>query len=128
MAPKNLVMVALTLLMYCMSTAHIALVLKVDLMAFFDEHATEGRFTILNEQEDPLHWVQNMLEIINVSDLTSSLWDYANNGHFNLAQCVIGDSIVCWRTWVLWGRDWRVLTFPLVCIVGSLGRYLWFCK
>ena len=67
MAPTNLVMIALTLMMYSISTAHVALVFRVDLIAFFDQHATEGGFTILNVQGVPLQWVQNMLEIMNVS-------------------------------------------------------------
>lgn len=30
---------------------------------------------------------------------------------------------MCWRTWVLWGRDWRILVFPVTCILGGLGAY-----
>ena len=66
MAITNLVMITLTVLMYCMSTAHIALALRADLIAFFEQHAIEGGPNILNDQGDALVWVQNMLELINV--------------------------------------------------------------
>ncbi|KAH9934479.1 uncharacterized protein BXZ73DRAFT_100671 [Epithele typhae] len=100
MARTNLVMTALTVLMYCMSTVHVAMALRVDLMAFFDQHAIEGGLSILEEQGDPLIWGQICLELIN---------------------CLLGDSIVCWRTWVLWGGDWRILVFPVACITGGVA-------
>ncbi|KAH9926555.1 uncharacterized protein BXZ73DRAFT_49327 [Epithele typhae] len=42
-------------------------------------------------------------------------------------QCILGDAIVCWRTWVLYGRDWRVLIFPVSCIVGSIVSAFGLC-
>ena len=67
MAPVNIAMIVLTVLMYCMSTVHIALALRVNLIAFFDQHAIEGGVTILDNQGDPLVWIQIMLELVNVS-------------------------------------------------------------
>ncbi|KAI0749974.1 hypothetical protein C8Q80DRAFT_1120074 [Daedaleopsis nitida] len=95
----NVVMIVLTVLMYLMSTVHIALALRVNLIAFFDQHATEGGLTIFDNQGDPLVWVQIGMELLN---------------------CLIGDAIVCWRTWILWGRNWRILAFPATCILGGL--------
>ena len=57
-------MIASTLLMYCLGTAQIALVLHVDLIAFFDQHAIEGGDTILNDQGSRFAW---MLQLLNVS-------------------------------------------------------------
>ena len=57
-------MIASTLLMYCLGTAQIALVLHVDLIAFFDQHAIEGGDTILNNQGSRFAW---MLQLLNVS-------------------------------------------------------------
>ena len=37
---------------------------------------------------------------------------------------MIGDAIVCWRTWILYNRDWRVLVFPALCITGGFGEHL----
>ncbi|KAI0749967.1 hypothetical protein C8Q80DRAFT_1066899, partial [Daedaleopsis nitida] len=99
LAPMNVVMITLTVLMYCMSTIHVALAMRVNLIAFFDQHAIEGGLTIFDDQGDPLVWIQIMLELLN---------------------CLMGDAIVCWRTWVLWGRNWRILIFPVTCILGGL--------
>ena len=60
-------MIASTLLMYCLGTAQIALVLHVDLIAFFDQHAIEGGDTILNDQGNRFAWIQTMLQLLNVS-------------------------------------------------------------
>lgn len=67
LAPTNVVMITLIVLMYCMSTIHIALALRVNLIAFFDQHAIEGGVTIFDDQGDPLVWIQIMLELLNVS-------------------------------------------------------------
>ncbi|KAH9933641.1 uncharacterized protein BXZ73DRAFT_101025 [Epithele typhae] len=99
MARTNIIMIVLTVLMYCMSTVHIALALRVNLIAFFEQHAIEGGTTILDDQGSPLVWVQIGLELLN---------------------CLLGDSIVCWRTWVLYSRNWKILIFPATCIVGGL--------
>ena len=114
-------MIVLTVLMYCMSTVHIALALQVNLIAFFDQHAIEGGLTILDEQGDALVWVQIMLELLNVGCPAFSSYVMLTSSP---DQCLMGDSIVCWRTWVLWGRDYRVLIFPGLCITGGLGESL----
>ena len=64
---SNLLMIASTVLMYCMSTTQVALVLHVDLIAFFDQHAIEGGVTILDDQGNSFIWIQNMLQCFNVS-------------------------------------------------------------
>ena len=63
---SNLLMIASTLIMYCMSTAQVALVLQVDLIAFFDQHAIEGGVSILDDQGNRFTWIQNMLQFFNV--------------------------------------------------------------
>ena len=60
-------MIASMLLMYCLGAAQIALVLHVDLIAFFDQHAIEGGVTIFDDQGDRLVWLQIMIELLNVS-------------------------------------------------------------
>ncbi|KAI1783889.1 hypothetical protein LXA43DRAFT_955783 [Ganoderma leucocontextum] len=96
----NTIMLLLTALMYGLSTVHIALSLRQNLIAFFDQHAAEGASSILNDQGNPIVYVQIALEVVN---------------------CLIGDSIVCWRAWVLWGRDYRIIIPPVLCIVGGLA-------
>ena len=34
---------------------------------------------------------------------------------------MIKDSIVVWRTRVIWGRDDRVVIFPVICILAAIG-------
>ena len=63
----NTVMLLLTLLMYSLSTAHIALSLRQNLIAFFDQHAAEGSLSILNDQGNPIVYTQIAIEVINVS-------------------------------------------------------------
>lgn len=60
-------MVVLTVLMYALSTTHIALSMRQNLIAFFDQHAADGGHTILNDPNDPLVYSQIAIEIINVS-------------------------------------------------------------
>lgn len=76
-------MITLIMLMYCMSTVHIALALQVNLIAFFNQHAIEGGLTILDDQGNPLVWVQIMLELLNVGDCLS--------GRVLFLPCVMSD-------------------------------------
>ena len=63
----NTVMLILTVLMYSLSTAHIALHLRQNLIAFFEQHAADGDLSILNDQGNPIVYAQIALEVINVS-------------------------------------------------------------
>ncbi|RPD54332.1 hypothetical protein L226DRAFT_472059 [Lentinus tigrinus ALCF2SS1-7] len=95
-SPINITMIVLTVVMYALSTTHIALSLRQNLIAFFDQHAADGGHTILNDPNNPLVYSQIAIEVIN-------------------------DAIVCWRTWVLWGRDYRVIIAPALCIIGGFA-------
>ena len=75
MERTNLIMAALTVLMYGLSTVHIALAMRVDFVAFFDEHAIDGTGTgtIFNKNADPRVWMQVVLEIANVSSVKAMI-------------------------------------------------------
>ena len=60
-------MLILTVSMYSLSTVHIALSLRQNLIAFFDQHAADGDLSILNDQGNPIVYTQIALEVINVS-------------------------------------------------------------
>ena len=60
-------MMTLTALMYSLSTVHIALSCRQNLIAFFDQHAAEGSLSILNDQGNPIVYVQIAVEVVNVS-------------------------------------------------------------
>ena len=60
-------MLVLTLVMYSLSTVHIALSFRQNLIAFFDQHAADGGLSILNDQGNPIVYTQIAVEVINVS-------------------------------------------------------------
>lgn len=60
-------MTATTIAMYGLSTTHIALSLKQNLIAFFEQDAASGRLTILNDPGNRLVYSQIAIETINVS-------------------------------------------------------------
>ena len=66
-------MIALTLLMYFMATVHVALALRVDLIAFFDQRAANGGQTVLNDVSSPLVYAQIAVEVVNVCPLLAAL-------------------------------------------------------
>ena len=35
---------------------------------------------------------------------------------------VVGDSLVIYRCYVIWGRDWRVTVLPIALLIFSIGR------
>ena len=60
-------MLVLTVLMYSLSTVHIALSFRQNEIAFFNQHAADGGLSILNDQGNPIVFVQIAVEVINVS-------------------------------------------------------------
>ncbi|KAI0753487.1 hypothetical protein C8Q80DRAFT_1342655 [Daedaleopsis nitida] len=91
-ASFNVLMLGSTALMFSLSTIHIALSLNSALAEFFGHpDLTFKQLSFRN----PTVWLPDFIEIVN---------------------CVVGDIIVSWRTWVLWDRHWKVLLFPALCI------------
>ncbi|KDR82725.1 hypothetical protein GALMADRAFT_238230 [Galerina marginata CBS 339.88] len=91
--------------MYSLSTIHISFSLRQSLVAFFDQSATNGGLTTFNDPGSFLLIAQTSLELVN---------------------CLIGDSIVLWRAWVLWGGGRAVLVLPSILIMtGAItGSFL----
>ncbi|KAJ3720882.1 hypothetical protein C8R42DRAFT_544007, partial [Lentinula raphanica] len=94
----NMIMTTLTVFMYIMSTVHLALSLRMNLVALFKQKAADGQESLYDDQGSPLYFGQVAIEVIN---------------------CVLGDSIVTWRTWVLWARDWKMIYLPCLLMLGS---------
>ncbi|KAF7790562.1 hypothetical protein EIP86_001518, partial [Pleurotus ostreatoroseus] len=88
--------ISLTVVMYSISTVHVALSLKQCLIAFFEQNATNGGLTVLNDPASPWQVGQPSLAMVN---------------------CIIGDSIVAWRAWVLWGGGRIIIILPALLIV-----------
>ncbi|KAJ7668658.1 hypothetical protein DFH06DRAFT_1182191 [Mycena polygramma] len=36
-----------------------------------------------------------------------------------VAQTLVGDSVVLWRCYLVWGRQWQVIAFPVILLLGS---------
>lgn len=60
-------MIAITVIMYSLSTAHMGISLSQNLIGFFEQDAARGGLTILNDQGSPLVYSQIAIEIVNVS-------------------------------------------------------------
>lgn len=37
---------------------------------------------------------------------------------------ILGDSIVVWRCWKVWGEDWKICVVPVLLIIASAGKTL----
>lgn len=55
--------------------------------------------------------------------------------HFNTDSSVLGmaiyainnslsDAVVVWRCIVVWQRDWRACTLPILLLIGTTGKHL----
>ncbi|KAJ3965189.1 hypothetical protein EV361DRAFT_811114 [Lentinula raphanica] len=91
-------MTTLTVFMYIMSTIHFALSLRLNLIALFKQKAADGRESLYDNKGSPMYVGQVAIEVVN---------------------CVLGDSIVIWRTWVLWARNWKMIYLPCILMLGS---------
>ncbi|KAI0051186.1 hypothetical protein FA95DRAFT_1602866 [Auriscalpium vulgare] len=38
-----------------------------------------------------------------------------------MINLVLGDGIVIWRAWLIWQHSWRVIVWPLVLLLGTVG-------
>lgn len=38
-----------------------------------------------------------------------------------LFQTLVGDSFLLFRMAIVWGRDWRIVSIPLVLLIASIG-------
>ncbi|KAJ3896123.1 hypothetical protein GG344DRAFT_61525 [Lentinula edodes] len=98
---KN-VMTAMTVFMYCLSMLHLAFSFQINLVALFDQKASA-----------PLDGVPKSIENTeNISACTPIAAETLN--------CIVGDSIVIWRTWTLWNRSWKVIFFPCALLLGGI--------
>ncbi|EKM56860.1 uncharacterized protein PHACADRAFT_254219 [Phanerochaete carnosa HHB-10118-sp] len=47
-------------------------------------------------------------------------WDHVFKDTIYATQEIFGDAVAIYRTWVVWGRDWRPIALPSVLLVVSL--------
>ncbi|KAI0072735.1 hypothetical protein K474DRAFT_1667460 [Panus rudis PR-1116 ss-1] len=97
--------------MYCLATAHISFVV-IRLIQAFIVHvndADQGAIMYLADIGQPLNRSKDMVYI-------TSIW--------------LGDSILVWRCYMVWNRDWRIIALPCIMVAataisgyGAVGQY-----
>ncbi|KAJ3737826.1 hypothetical protein DFJ43DRAFT_1046543 [Lentinula guzmanii] len=87
---------SITILMYILSTAHLILALQIDYTAFAINRNADSVFNRLGGY--PTSLAQLGIEFTN---------------------CVLADSILIWRVWVLWNCRWIVVVFPICLVLAS---------
>ncbi|KAK7677375.1 hypothetical protein QCA50_019706 [Cerrena zonata] len=99
--PANILMIIVTAIMYLAATAHLILSFWTNFVAIFNQDGAEndGLDTDLNNFRDPKPYSQIALEMVNY---------------------IIGDSVVVWRTWVIWGKNPYIVIFPAACVLGGI--------
>ncbi|KAF5370193.1 hypothetical protein D9757_010620 [Collybiopsis confluens] len=97
----NIVILVLTVVMYCLSVVHLAICFQINLAALFEQKAA-------------------LLENTDRGNLNTSFSIFACAPiAAETLNCIIGDSIVIWRTWVLWNRNHRITYFPCTLLLGG---------
>lgn len=86
------------IILYVLATTHVSLALTRLIAGFIT----------YRDVIDPVDYFANIAQNINVAK------DY-----FYITNLVVGDSIVVWRLYVVWGNDVRVAAFPMVMILGT---------
>jgi hypothetical protein len=92
-------MIAMTVIMYCLSIIHLAFSFKINLVALFDQKAAQTQSKSLENTENIFACTPIAAETLN---------------------CILGDSVVIWRTWVIWNRNRRVIYFPCALLLGGI--------
>ena len=118
-----------TLLMFSLSTAHMAIVIEYAFAQYVDGDAARQGETVLQRRGDPRVYVPTVLEIIDVSRTFSFNITKRHTLTWMIPtmQCYIGDAIVIWRAWVLWGKSAKALTIPGLLWLASVGMSMLTC-
>ncbi|KAJ3827459.1 hypothetical protein EV361DRAFT_265832 [Lentinula raphanica] len=99
--PKN-AMIAMTIIMYCLSMLHLAFSLEINLVALFDQKASAPTGDVPKSAEN----TENVFACTPIAAET--------------LNCLLGDCIVIWRTWTLWNRSWKVILIPCALLLGGI--------
>ncbi|KAL7277969.1 hypothetical protein ACG7TL_007922 [Trametes sanguinea] len=98
--PKvNKLLVGIGTLMFAFSTAHVSLGFQRLIEGFIvlrDQPGGPGAF--FSDVSIPANVVKVGIHTVN---------------------SIIGDSIVVWRCWLVWGRDWKMCVLPILLIIAS---------
>lgn len=100
----NLMMLVVSSVQFALATGHVITLLVQLFRAFISAAGTlEGPSLYLLDQSTPEHVAQEVLYITN---------------------SLIGDAILIWRLWVIWGRNlWLCVPFIVLCIASGVTGY-----
>ncbi|KAK0479576.1 hypothetical protein IW261DRAFT_146816 [Armillaria novae-zelandiae] len=94
-----IVMTVLNIVMWIVATSHMAISFEQNYHAFLFRHAADDP-TVWEDNASPNIYSQISLEAVNI---------------------IIGDGIVIWRAWILWGRKWWVIFTSGTLLTGTLA-------
>jgi len=86
------------LVLYCLCTAHMAVTLRMLINAFVVYRETIGPVAYYEDRESKL---------------------YVSGQELYVSCIVVGDSIVVWRLYVVWGKKLWIAAFPIMMIIGT---------
>ncbi|KAL1660367.1 hypothetical protein EV715DRAFT_245309 [Schizophyllum commune] len=86
-------------LMFLFSSVHVSLGFARLIWGFIDRR---------NDPGGPAGYFSDVSHPPNVAKVT-----------IHTVNSILGDSIVVWRCWHVWGRNWKVCVFPAMLILGS---------
>jgi len=98
--PKvNKLLVAIAIAMFAMSTTHVSLGFQRLIEGFIKlRDAPGGPAAFFSDVSIPANVVKVGLHTVN---------------------SVVGDSVVVWRCWLVWGRDWKMCVIPVLLVIAS---------
>ncbi|KAF5370182.1 hypothetical protein D9757_010631 [Collybiopsis confluens] len=96
----NIIILVLTIVMYCLSVVHMSFCFQVNWSALFgEEHENPDSD---QDESETSYYIVSCIPI-----------------GAEILNCIIGDAIVIWRTWVLWNRECRVIYVPFALLLGG---------
>lgn len=98
--PKvNKLLVAIAISMFLFSTTHVSLGFQ---------RLIEGFITLRNEPGGPATFFSDVSVHANVVKVG-----------IHTVNSIIGDSVVVWRCWLVWSKDWRICVIPIILVLAS---------
>ncbi|THH30055.1 hypothetical protein EUX98_g4135 [Antrodiella citrinella] len=98
--PKvNKILVTIAVAMFVMSTTHVSLGFQ---------RLIEGFIVLRDAPGGPAAFFSDVSIPANVAKVG-----------LHTVNSVVGDSIVVWRCWLVWGRDWRMCVVPVLLVIAS---------
>ncbi|KAH8104660.1 hypothetical protein BXZ70DRAFT_606660 [Cristinia sonorae] len=92
-------LVAIAIAMFVMSTVHVSLGFQRLIEGFIHlRDAPGGPAAFFSDVSIPANVVKVGLHTVN---------------------SVVGDSVVVWRCWLVWGRDWKICVVPILLVAAS---------